>query len=92
MALSKQDQLFYQEKLGWKSYGILFLATTVIGAIMWPSLLYLQDWSMGQTSKWSTNVVYDLAVMGFLLGMVVSTVMYLGFKFLLQMGWLPKPR
>ena len=92
MALSKQDQAFYEEKLGWKSFGILFGATAIIGAIMWPLLLYIQDWSVGQTGKWSTNVVYDLAVMGFLLGTVVSVVMYLAFKFLLTMGWLPKRR
>jgi hypothetical protein len=92
MALSKQDQAFYEEKLGWKSFGYMFAATAIIGAVMWPSLLYLQDWSAGQTSKWSFNVVYDLAVMGFLLGTVVAVVMYLGFKFLLQMGWLPSRR
>jgi hypothetical protein len=92
MALSKQDQAFYEEKLGWKSFGYLFAATTIIGAIMWPLLLYIQDWSVGQTSKWSANVVYDLAVMGFLLGTVVAVVMYLVFKFFLSMGWLPSRR
>ena len=89
MALSKQDQAFYEEKLNYKSIGYLFGATTLIGAIMCPLLLFIQDWSVGQTSKWSANVVYDLAVMGFLLGTVVAVVMYLGFKFLLAMGWLP---
>jgi hypothetical protein len=89
MALSKRDQAFYEEKLGWKSFGYLFAATAIIGAIMWPLLIYLQDWSAGQTSKWSLNVVYDLAVMGFLLGTVVAVLMYLAFKFLLSMGWLP---
>jgi len=92
MALSKQDQAFYEEKLGWKTIGYLFAATTIIGAIICPLFLYIQDWSIGQTSKWSVNVVYDLAVMGFLLGTVVSVVMYLAFKFLLSMGWLPSRR
>ena len=92
MALSKKDQAFYEEKLGWKSFGYLFGATTVIGAVMWPVLLYVQDWSSGDTSKWSSNVACDLAVMGFLLGTVVSVVMYLAFKFLLTMGWLPSRR
>ena len=92
MALSKRDQAFYEEKLGWKSFGYLFAATTIIGAVMWPLLLYIQDWSAGQTSKWSANVVYDLAVMGFLLGTVVAVVMYLVFKFFLAMGWLPSRR
>jgi hypothetical protein len=92
MALSKQDQAFYEEKLGWKSFGFLFAATVTIGAILWPLLLYIQDWSIGETAKWTTNVVYDLAVMGFLLGTVVSVVMYLAFKFFLSMGWLPKRR
>jgi membrane protein DedA with SNARE-associated domain len=92
MALSKQDQAFYEEKLNYKSIGYLFLATTVVGAIAWPSLLFLQDWSVGDTSKWSINVAYKLAVMGFLLGSVVSVLMYLAFKCLLQMGWLPSRR
>jgi hypothetical protein len=93
MALSKRDQEFYEEKLNYKSIGYLFGSTTILGAIVWPSFLYLQDWSMGQTSKWTMNVVWNLAVMGFLLGSVVAVVMYLAFKFLLQMGWLPpRPR
>jgi len=89
MALSKKDQAFYEEKLNYKSIGYLFGATTLVGAISWPLLLYMQDWSSGDTSKWSTTVVYNLAVMGFLLGSVVAVVMYLAFKGLLQMGWLP---
>ncbi|HEY0258168.1 MAG TPA: hypothetical protein VGC39_12040 [Candidatus Methylacidiphilales bacterium] len=92
MALSKHDQDFYEEKLGLKSFGFLFAATAVIGAVMWPGLLYLQDWSIGQTSSWSFNVAYNLAVMGFLLGTVVAVLMFLAFKFLLSMGWLPSRR
>ena len=92
MALSKQDQAFYEEKLGWKSIGYLFGATTVVGAVMWPLLIYLQDWSIGQTSLWSVTVGYRLSVMGFLVGNMISVVMYLGFKFLLAMGWLPSRR
>jgi hypothetical protein len=92
MALSKQDQAFYEEKLNYKSIGYLFGATTVIGAITWPTLLYIQDWSSGDTSKWSMQVVYNLAVMGFLLGSVVAVIMYLAFKCLLEMGWLPSRR
>ncbi len=92
MALSKHDQDFYEEKLSWKSFAYLFVATAVIGAVMWPALLYLQDWSIGQTGAWSFNVAYNLAVIGFLLGTVVAVVMYLAFKFLLSMGWLPSRR
>ena len=93
MALSKQDQAFYEEKLNYKSMGYLFGATTLVGAVAWPLLLYIQDWSAGQASTWSLKVAYNLAVMGFLLGSVVAVVMYLAFKCLLQMGWLPsRPR
>jgi hypothetical protein len=89
MALSKKDQAFYEEKLNYKSIGYLFGTTTLVGAIVCPTFLYIQDWSVGQTSTWSGNQVYKLAVMGFLLGSVVAVVMYLAFKCLLQMGWLP---
>jgi hypothetical protein len=92
MALSKQDQAFYEEKLGWKSFGYLFAATVMIGAVMWPLLLYIQDSSSGDTSKWTFNVVFDWSVIGFLLGSVVAVLMYLAFKFLLSMGWLPSRR
>ena len=92
MALSPQDKEFYREKMGWKSFGLLFLATVSIGAIAWPLLLYIQDWSAGDTSQWNSKVVTNLATMGFLLGMVVSTVMYLIFKLFLEMEWLPRRR
>jgi hypothetical protein len=92
MALSPQDKTFYEERLGLKSFGYVFGATTILGAIIWPTLLYLEDLSNGDTSKWSGNVVYNLAVMGFLLGSVVAVIMYLLFKFFLQMGWLPSRR
>jgi hypothetical protein len=92
MALSKQDQAFYEEKLNYRSIGYLFGTTTVLGAVIWPTLLYLQDWASGQTGTWSGDVVYKLAVIGFLLGSVVAVFMYLAFKFLLEMGWLPSRR
>ena len=90
MALSEQDKAFYEEKLGLSSFGYLFGATVAIGAIVWPLLLYILDWSSGDTSKWTFHVAFNLAVMGFLLGSVVSVFMYLMFKFFLEMGWLPK--
>jgi hypothetical protein len=89
MALSKSDQKFYEEKLGIKTIYYLFGWTAGIGALMWPSLIYLEDWSNGQTSHWSLNVACNLGIMGFLLGCVVAVVLYLAFKFLLSMGWLP---
>ena len=92
MALSKKDQAFYEEKLGWKSFGYLFASTTLIGTVMCPLLLYVQDWSSGQTGKWSLDVVCNLAVKGLLLGTVVAVVMYLVFKFFLSIGWLPSRR
>ncbi len=92
MALSAHDKEFYEEKLRWKSFGILLGATMLVGMIAWPTLIYLQDWSNGDTSKWSGDVAFKLSMMGFLLGMVVSTVMYLLLKFFLEMGWLPKRR
>jgi hypothetical protein len=92
MALSKQDQEFYEEKLSVKSTGILMLTTSGVGAIMVPIMLYIQDASAGQAGTWTMKIVLNLAVVGFLIGCLVAVVMYLGFKFLLQMGWLPSRR
>ena len=84
MALSKQDQEFYEQKLSYKSVGYLFGATCLVGTVMFPTVSYF---SIGQPM--TTNVVYDLAIEGFLLGSVVAFAMYMAFKFLLSMGWLP---
>jgi len=92
MALSKKDQEFYEEKLNYKSIGYLFGTTCLVGAVMCPALAFFQDWSIGQASTWTGDIVYKLAVMGFLLGSVVAVVMYLAFKCLLQVGWLPSRR
>ncbi len=92
MALSKKDQEFYEEKLSIKSAGYLFLYTTLVGAVLVPAALYLQDSAAGTTSKWSFDIVMKLSEEGFMLGCIVAIIMYLAFKFLLQMGWLPSPR
>ena len=92
MPLSPQDKEFYESKLALNSFGYLFGATVLIGAIAWPLLLFMEDWSMGQTESWSLTVAFHLAIIGFLLGTVVSVIMYLLFKLFLEMGWLPKRR
>ena len=92
MPLSKRDQEFYEEKLNLKSTGYLFLATSGVGAIMVPVALFIQDASAGQASTWTFKVVMNLAVVGCMLGCLVAVIMYLVFKFLLQMGWLPSRR
>jgi hypothetical protein len=84
MALSKRDQEFYEEKLSYKSIGYLFGATCLLGTIMFPLVSYF---SVGEPM--TVNVVYDLAIEGCLLGSVVAFAMYMAFKFLLAMGWLP---
>ena len=92
MPLSKRDQEFYEEKLSIKSTGYLFLATCGVGAIMVPVALYIQDAMAGQASTWTMKIVLNLVVVGVMLGCLVAVIMYLGFKFLLQMGWLPSRR
>jgi hypothetical protein len=92
MPLSKKDQEFYEEKLSVKSTGYLILFTSAFGAILVPVALFIQDAAAGQASTWTSKIVVNLAVEGFLLGCIVAVVMYLGFKFLLQMGWLPSRR
>jgi hypothetical protein len=92
MALSKKDQEFYEDKLSLKWAGYMFLYTAIVGAIGVPALLYLQDSVAGTTGTWSLRVAMNLAEMGFMLGCVVAVIMYLGFKLLLQLGWLPSRR
>ncbi len=93
MALSKKDHEFYEEKLSVRSAGFLFLYTMLVGAVAVPALLYLQDALAGTTSKWSLAMLMTLAEEGVMLGCIIAVIMYLAFKFLLQMGWLPsRPR
>ncbi len=92
MALSKKDQAFYEDKLSLKWAGYLFLYTALVGAIGVPAALYLQDVAAGTTSTWTLRVATNLAEEGFMLGVVVAVVMYLAFKLLLQLGWLPSRR
>jgi hypothetical protein len=92
MALSKNDRAFYEEKLGYKTIGYLFGATMLIGGVMWPLLLFIQDWTTGLAGRWTFNVAFDWSMIGLMLGAVVAAVMFLLFKFLLAMGWLPSRR
>jgi hypothetical protein len=92
MALSKQDQEFYEDKLSLKMAGYLLLYTMLLGAIAMPGLLYFLDRLSGDTSRWSFDIVIKLSEEGLMLGCVVAIIMYLAFKLLLQLGWLPSRR
>jgi len=92
MALSPQDRAFYEEKLGWTGFIYLLISTAIMGAIIWPVLLYAQDYSAGQTGKWTFSVVRNLAFIGMMLGCIVSIVMFLLARLYLWMGWLPRRR
>jgi hypothetical protein len=92
MALSKQDHDFYEEKLSLGSFVYLTVSTLLIGGIGAPLLFFIQDWQNGEASRWTLSIAFDWAMIGCMLGTVVSIVLYLGFKFLLQMGWLPPRR
>jgi hypothetical protein len=92
MALSKRDQQFYEEKLSLKMAGYLILYTALLGMFAVPTLFYIQDYFAGTTGTWSTKVVLSLAEMGGMFGSIIAIVMYLAFKLLLQIGWLPSRR
>jgi hypothetical protein len=92
MALTPQDQNYYEEKLGVKGFIPVFFSTLLIGAICVPLLLFSMDWSAGSTSQWNGHVVGTLMAMGCMLGSVVGVIMNLIFRFLLWMGWLPARR
>jgi len=89
MALSKKDQAFYEEKLSIKSAGYLFLYTMLLGALALPAAIYALDASNGDTSKWTFRVVVQLSEEGVMIGCIIAILMFLLFKFLLQVGWLP---
>ena len=92
MALSPQDKEFYEQRLSLGSFGYVAGATVAVGTIGWPLLFFVQDWSHGLAGRWTWNVTFDWCAMGFLIGSTVSVFMYLFFKFLLEMGWLPARR
>jgi hypothetical protein len=92
MALSPRDQAFYKEKLGWKSFFYLFIATLTVGVVLWPLMLFLLDWSSGRAGEWTFSAAWNLALANVPLAMVVSSVMWLVAQFYLWMGWLPARR
>jgi xanthine/uracil permease len=92
MALTPEDRAYYEQKLGWNGYLCLLAATMTVGAIAMPLLLYIQDWSDGETSKWSFTVVRNLVLNGVMLGTIVSLVMFVLARFYLWLGWLPRRR
>ena len=92
MALSARDKEFYEEKLSIKNFYYLLGVTIIIGGFLWPILFYVQDLMSGLSARWTFNVAFDWSMIGMMLGTLVSTVMYLGFKFLLSMEWLPSRR
>ena len=92
MALTPQDRAFYEEKLNWKSFFTLFAATCAIGAVAWPLSMFAQVWSDGRAADWSFGLTLNLALNGFMFGLVVSAIMYLLFRLFLWLGWLPSRR
>ena len=92
MPLSPSDKEYYEEKLSLKNTYYLLGITILMGGILWPLFLFLQDLASGLASRWDFSVLFDWAMIGMMLGSVVATVMYLGFKFLLSMEWLPPRR
>jgi hypothetical protein len=89
MALSKKDQEFYEEKLSLKMAGYLILYTALLGAVAVPTALYILDFAAGTTGGWSFSRVTAVAEVGAMFGCIIAVVMYLAFKLLLQVGWLP---
>jgi hypothetical protein len=92
MALSPQDHTYWEDKLTVMGFLPFFLTTTLIGAIAFPVMLFLMDWSSGSIANWSTHVVVNLMTIGFMFGTILSILMNFIFRFLLWMGWLPSRR
>ena len=92
MALSPLDHAYYKEKLGWKTFLYLFLATVIMGSVIWPLMLFWSDWATGHAGEWTLSIAWNMALANIPLAMVVSTVMWLIAQFYLWMGWLPARR
>ena len=92
MALTPEDRAYYEERLGWRGFLYLFIATVVTGSIACPALLYAQDSSNGQTASWTSKVVMNLAIIGMLAGTALSVIMFFLARFYLWLGWLPRRR
>jgi len=92
MALSTLDRAYYKEKLGWKTLLYLFLATVVMGSVIWPLMLFLSDWSSGHADEWTWEIAWKMAATNIPLATVISTIMWLIAQFYLWMGWLPSRR
>lgn len=92
MALSPQDRAFYEEKLGWKGFIYLFIATVITGALACPVLLYVQDYAGGHAASWNFAVAENVAIVGMLLGTALSVIMFFLARFYLWLGWLPRRR
>jgi hypothetical protein len=92
MALSVSDKAYYEEKLSLKNFYYLLGVTIIMAGIVWPLLLFVQDALSGLSSRWNLSIAMDWSMIGMMLGTIVSLLMYLGFKFLLSMGWLPSRR
>ncbi len=89
MALTPQDHDYYMDKLTVMGFLPFFFTTSLIGAVALPILAYTMDLSAGSTSSWSTHVFFNLMIIGFMIGTILSMVMNFVFRFLLWMGWLP---
>jgi hypothetical protein len=92
MALSPQDRAFYDAKLNWHGFLYLLAATMIFGAIAWPGILYVQDYSSGAAGHWNFTVVRNLALCGLMMGCAMSVIMFFLARFYLWMGWLPRRR
>jgi len=92
MALSPQDQAYYEQKLSLRSFAYVFGIMLIVGSVSCPLLLYVQDYSAGLGDKWTGQVWFHMSLVGFVLGAVSGTLMYLTFRILLEFGWLPSRR
>ncbi len=88
MALSPQDKLYWQQRLGWKTFFYLWLATIFLGTVAFPLFLYSRGELAGSTSADFQSLILS----GFFLGSLVTMLIYGIGRFYLHMGWLPPRR
>ncbi len=92
MPLSPQDQAYWKEKLGWKSFLYITAATVGMGCVVWPLVQFILSATSGHASDWTWSLMAQVVVANFFLALLVSTLIWCIGQMYYYMDWLPPRR